>query len=220
MEPSCVTKALVCVGLGGVLGGVRVLPGVRVLVCVRVLRVMARDMGLSGVCSTRSPVCGGVGVVVDVAIGIMATGPPTHTHTSSTHSHPNQHIPNPIAISPSLSLVYIYNSSRSLSTPTHPGAPQCSSVINTSNKGAMAARPGYMVLTTLTTCKGVEQGPGDAMTAPPTGTMKFLSVLWMTASTRPLVHAEERCLHIDEAFVCGLVGGGGWGWGWGYVGVS
>lgn len=32
-----------------------------------------------------------------------------------------------------------------------------------------------------------------AMTAPPTGTMKFLSVLCTTASTRPLRHAEHTC---------------------------
>lgn len=68
-----------------------------------------------------------------------------------------------------------------------PDAPQCSKVISRSSMGDAEALPGYAAFTASITW----DFPGPAATiAPPTGTMKFLSVLWTTASTRPFRQAD------------------------------
>ena len=67
--------------------------------------------------------------------------------------------------------------------------------MTTSMVGPMDARPGYNVLTLSKT------SPSHPVRAsrklPPTGTMKFLSVLCTTTSTRPLRHADVISRHVS-----------------------
>mmetsp|Transcript_27569 Transcript_27569/g.70229 ORF Transcript_27569/g.70229 Transcript_27569/m.70229 type:complete len:224 (+) Transcript_27569:2190-2861(+) len=88
------------------------------------------------------------------------------------------------------------NASLASNTCFQPAAPQCSSVMSRSTCALAVARPGYPLFTASTT-------PGrlalSATMAPPTGTMKFLSVLCTMASTRPLRHADVTSRHSAAA---------------------
>ena len=72
-----------------------------------------------------------------------------------------------------------------------PVAPQWSSVIRRSIIGEALALPGYAAL--ILSIRSACLGPAAIMD-PPTGTMKFLSVLCTTTSTLPLLQAWEICL--------------------------
>mmetsp|Transcript_84161 Transcript_84161/g.238799 ORF Transcript_84161/g.238799 Transcript_84161/m.238799 type:complete len:200 (+) Transcript_84161:183-782(+) len=75
-----------------------------------------------------------------------------------------------------------------------PAAPRDSRVMKRSRVGLMVARPGYRV-EILSTSSGL----GAATMAPPTGTMKFLSVLCTKASTRPRRQpVSMRCVHFEH----------------------
>ena len=74
----------------------------------------------------------------------------------------------------------------------HPVLPQKSRVIRRSIIGEADARPGYAAL--RESIKPALPGPAATM-APPTGTMKFLSVLWTTASTLPRRQAAVTRVH-------------------------
>ena len=78
---------------------------------------------------------------------------------------------------------------RCSSSRIQPSAPNPSSVAKRSRIGATDARPGY-VAPTLATSGLPNSVAQEAMTAPPTGTRKFLSVDWMKASRRPCREAE------------------------------
>ena len=70
-------------------------------------------------------------------------------------------------------------------------APQWSSVTKRSIIGEALALPGYAAL--ILSIRSAWLGPAAIMD-PPTGTMKFLSVLCTTTSTLPLLQAWEICL--------------------------
>ena len=70
---------------------------------------------------------------------------------------------------------------RAASASFHPCSPKYKSVANRSVMGAALALPAYAADTPAT-----KAGSEDRTRAPPTGTMKFLSVLCTMASTRPV----------------------------------
>ena len=94
--------------------------------------------------------------------------------------------------------MYPYTLCRSARHRAHPSAPMDSSVMSRSSTGEIDARPGYDFRTASTT--DVLSFPLHT-TAPPTGTMKFLSVDWTTASTRPRRHARVTSLHSCAAWI-------------------
>mmetsp|Transcript_30180 Transcript_30180/g.54785 ORF Transcript_30180/g.54785 Transcript_30180/m.54785 type:complete len:219 (-) Transcript_30180:532-1188(-) len=83
---------------------------------------------------------------------------------------------------------------RSWRSAVQPDAPKDSKVMNKSNKGLIEARPGYKLDILSTKAEF-----GAATMAPPTGTRKFLSVLWTNASIRPRRHPDSmRCVHFEH----------------------